>query len=121
MNGSICCFLAQSKLQSESHYKTRPYNIQRFVQLKLKFHPKTFDTLIFLYKTLIVGTEAVLTNAHILYFESKIRNHQENMSVQCIPPKTPLLYSKTGVCRGISIFLIFAPKHRSHNLCFEQK
>ena len=25
---------------------------------------------------------------------------------------TPLLYSKTGVCRGIPIFLIFAPKHR---------
>ena len=34
------------------------------------------------------------------------------MSVQCIPPYTPLLYSKTGVCRGIPIFLIFAPKHR---------
>ena len=27
-------------------------------------------------------------------------------------PYTPLLYSKTGVCRGIHIFLIFAPKHR---------
>ena len=38
--------------------------------------------------------------------------HQENMSVQYIPPQTPLLYSKTGVCRGIPIFLIFAPKHR---------
>ena len=25
---------------------------------------------------------------------------------------TPLLYSKAGVCRGISIFVIFAPKHR---------
>ena len=24
----------------------------------------------------------------------------------------PLLYSKTGVCRGLPIFLIFAPKHR---------
>ena len=34
------------------------------------------------------------------------------MSVQCIPPYTPLLYSKTGVCRGIPIFLIFVPKHR---------
>ena len=39
------------------------------------------------------------------------REHQENMSVQRIPPYTPLLYSKTGVCRGIPIFLIFAPKH----------
>ena len=38
--------------------------------------------------------------------------HQENMSVKCIPPRTPLLNSKTGVCEGISIFLIFAPKHR---------
>ena len=34
------------------------------------------------------------------------------MSVICVPPKTPLLYSKTGVCRVIPIFLIFAPKHR---------
>ena len=34
------------------------------------------------------------------------------MSVQCISPYIPLLYSKTGVCRGIHIFLIFALKHR---------
>ena len=46
---------------------------------------------------------------------------------------TPLLYSKIGVCRGIPIFHIFAPKHRlwvlvrteavlkyTHNLYFEQ-
>ena len=38
-----------------------------------------------------------------------------------------LLYSKTWVCRGLLIFLSFAPKHRlwvftcSHSLCFEQK
>ena len=32
--------------------------------------------------------------------------------MQYIPPNTPLLHSKTGVCRGIPIFLIFAPKHR---------
>ena len=38
--------------------------------------------------------------------------HQENMSVKCLPPRTPLLYSKTGVSRGIPIFLTFAPKHR---------
>ena len=31
--------------------------------------------------------------------------HQENMSVKCIHPQTPLLYSKTGVFRGIPIFL----------------
>ena len=33
------------------------------------------------------------------------------MSVKCIPPYVPLLYSKTRVCRGITIFLIFDPKH----------
>ena len=33
------------------------------------------------------------------------------MSVQYIPPLTPLLYRKAGVCRGIHIFLIFDPKH----------
>ena len=38
--------------------------------------------------------------------------HQENMSVQYIPPYSPLLYRKTGVRRGVPIFLIFAPKHR---------
>ena len=65
------------------------------------------------------------------------------MSVKCIPTHTPLLYSKTGVYRGIPIFLVFAPKHRlwvlvrtaseavlmcreavlmcTHDLCFEQK
>ena len=34
--------------------------------------------------------------------------NQENMSVRCKPPYTPLSYRKTGVCRGITIFLIFA-------------
>ena len=34
--------------------------------------------------------------------------HQENMSVEWISPCTPLLYSRTGVCRGILIFLRFA-------------
>ena len=27
-------------------------------------------------------------------------------------PLNPTLYSKTGVCRGITIFLNFDPKHR---------
>ena len=50
------------------------------------------------------------------------------MSVCFIPPYTPLLYSKSGVYRGIHYFLIFALKHTSeavltctHNICFEQK
>ena len=33
--------------------------------------------------------------------------HQDNMSVKCIPPYTPLLFSKTGVFRGITIFSYF--------------
>ena len=33
------------------------------------------------------------------------------MSVKCLPPYTPLLCRKTGVCRGIPIFLNFARKH----------
>ena len=36
----------------------------------------------------------------------------DNMSVHYIPPYTPLLNSKTGIYRGIPIFLIFAPKRR---------
>ena len=38
--------------------------------------------------------------------------HQENMSMKSIPPKTPLLCRKTGVCRGTFICLIFETKHR---------
>ena len=42
------------------------------------------------------------------------------MSVKCIPPSTPLLYSKTGVCRGIQYFSYFCSKtlivgtHKNH-------
>ena len=54
------------------------------------------------------------------------------MSVCFIPPYTLLLYSKSGVYRGINYFLIFALKHIlwvlvrtastcTHNICFEQK
>ena len=38
--------------------------------------------------------------------------HQENVSMKYIPLHTPLIYRKTGVYRGIPIFLIFVPKHR---------
>ena len=37
--------------------------------------------------------------------------NQDNMFVCFIPPYTTLLYSKTGVYRGIHYFLIFALKH----------
>ena len=39
-------------------------------------------------------------------------NSPENIFVKCIPPHTPLLYSKSGVYKGIPIFLNFDPKHR---------
>ena len=38
-------------------------------------------------------------------------HHQDNMSVCFIPTYTPLLYSKTGVYRGLHYFLLFALKH----------
>ena len=37
-------------------------------------------------------------------------SHHTNMSVKWKTPYTQLLYSKTGVYRGIQFFLIFAPK-----------
>ena len=37
--------------------------------------------------------------------------HHANMSMQYVLPYTPLLYTETGVYRGIRIFLIFDPKH----------
>ena len=39
-------------------------------------------------------------------------NHHANMFMQCRPPYIPLLFSKTGVYRGIHYVLIFALKHR---------
>ena len=48
------------------------------------------------------------------FFNSQNDNHHDNMSVQCIPPYTPLLYSKTGVYRGIrGVFQKYAERlHR---------
>ena len=47
----------------------------------------------------------------LLFQNIKIIDHN-NRSVYCIPPYTPLLYSKNGVYRGKHIFLIFTLKHR---------
>ena len=59
-------------------------------------------------------------------------NHLENMFMLCIVPFTLLLYTKTGVYRGIFILLIFDPKPRlwvlvmkavltfTHNQCLER-
>ena len=43
---------------------------------------------------------------HWLIYHLKLNKQAFNLI------STKLLYSKTGVCRGIPIFLIFAPKHR---------
>ena len=61
----------------------------------------------------LVSSRIYRTNNSFNYcFDNQFLFHQENISMQYIPPHTPLLYSKTGVCRGIPIFLIFALKHR---------
>ena len=52
-----------------------------------------------------------LAPQEIIYTPYQGHVYQENMSVKRIPPHTPLLYRKTGVCKGKPIFLIFAPKH----------
>ena len=41
-----------------------------------------------------------------------LQKHHASMPWICIPPQTPLLNRKSGVCRGISIFLVFASIHR---------
>ena len=38
--------------------------------------------------------------------------HHDNKSVICIPPYTPLLYSKTGVYKGMHFSFFFALKYR---------
>ena len=42
----------------------------------------------------------------------KYRSYLANMPVKFTPPYTPLIYSKTGVCRGIHFFFFFALKQR---------
>ena len=62
------------------------------------------------------GTGLVVSLTYLSKFNGSLdpfrAEHQKHMSVKCIPPQTPLLYRKSGVCRGIYFFLIFAPKHR---------
>ena len=38
--------------------------------------------------------------------------HHENMPIKFWPPQTPLLYSKTGVYRGMHYFSYFCSKHK---------
>ena len=47
---------------------------------------------------------------HVLLKDATSR-HQESMSVKFMSTYTPLLYRKTGVCKGLPYFLNFDPKH----------
>ena len=78
------------------------------------------------------GREGSASGGKSIMFLGNNFVHQENMSVKYIPPHISLLYSKTGVCRGIPTFLVFDPKHRLWILirtasartlyqCFEEK
>ena len=42
--------------------------------------------------------------------------HHENMPIKFWPPFTPLLYSKTGVYRGINYVFYFCSKHSGYSL-----
>ena len=71
-------------------------------------------------KTTSVGTNTSLqvspvsdrVNSFIVRYLEEDNVLQENVSVKCISPYTTLLCSKTGVCRGIPIFLIFDQKKK---------
>ena len=78
---------------------------------KLRINGIGIDTITFEMPSQTPGARGNDTTTHHIKF-SNTREHQDNMSVQRIPAYTPILHSKTGVCRGIPIFLIFAPKHR---------
>ena len=61
-----------------------------------------------------MGTTKVQVSLHshsVIGFFVVCYMHQDNMSVCLIPHYTPLLYSKSGVYRGIHYFFIFALKH----------
>ena len=46
----------------------------------------------------------------ILFISHFGLEHHANMSVYCIPPYTPLLYSKSGVLQGFTLFSYFCSK-----------
>ena len=53
------------------------------------------------FSAFLASNELFFTTAVVLFGGYKKYIHQDNMSVCFIPPYTPLLYSKTGVYRGI--------------------
>ena len=54
----------------------------------------------------------VYSNFILLYYCLHFASSGKHVREMCTPPppQTPLFNNKTGVCRGIPIFLIFAPK-----------
>ena len=63
------------------------------------------------YQTLVtihVHNSKLHSNKYKLVVIRGVRFNQDNMSVYCIPPYTPHLYSKTGVYRGIHFFLFLS-------------
>ena len=59
------------------------------------------------------GEDWLIHTVPINYTVEPFQVTSRNMSVKCIPPKAPLLYRKTGVCRGIPNFLVYDSKHAS--------
>ena len=88
-------------------------NVKPLTSLPSQYH-------VFLYMSSKLLVDPVVTSLiyhftyYILNFCGHQRQHFVNIRIKCplnVHPYTPLLYSKTGICRGIPIFLIFAPKH----------
>ena len=65
---------------------------------------------LFKYTYCIVLSVRLFCRTEVLTF--CLGKHQDYLSKKVIPPHTSLLNSKTGVHSGITIFLIFDPKHR---------
>ena len=55
-----------------------------------------------------IGHFDFLANVRMLKFGTELRYGIRSPNVRT-PVDIPILYSKTGVCKGIPIFLIFAP------------
>ena len=50
---------------------------------------------------------------------ANFEEYQGNMSVKCIPPFSPLLYSENGVYRGIPIFFLFLVQNIDYRYTLE--
>ena len=57
------------------------------------------------YMSSLTRVFAIRDLRHLESASQRLGNHQDNRSVYCIPPYTPLLYSKNRVHTGIHFFL----------------